>query len=227
MHPASGTEKRTSKLRCLSGSGRHIRIVLLKPMTEFKYAMNIHVLDVRGTPVPDAIVTISANGTPKARGRSRGYGNEPIKLRFNTECPQIAVKVEYKNEPVIEKIIPVAQRDVTVELSGVQMPQPEENGSKKRFAAENWAAFGFGILMLLVLFLSPIFLPATLPIYLTTAYPKILLTILSLSAAGFAAALTGFVLLEMGRDDSSYRIRAGGALAVFLIVFFWNPAGIN
>lgn len=194
---------------------------------DYKYAMNIHVLDRRGIPIPEAVVTISANGTPKAKGRSRGYGNSPTKLRFNTEAHLIAIKVEYESEPTIEKVVSVDERDVTVELPGVQMPEPDENGRSRRFVAENWAAFGFGIIMLLVLFLSPIFLPSKLPDYLATAYPKIILTILALSAAGFAAALTGFVLLEMGRDDSSYRIRAGGALAVFLIVFFWNPAGIT
>jgi hypothetical protein len=45
--------------------------------------------------------------------------------------------------------------------------------------------------------------------------------ILALAAAGFAATIPGFISVEIGTW-----LRAGGALAVFAIVYFYNPAQI-
>jgi hypothetical protein len=214
--------------QCQFITGKHAvkrRVSLPIGSMTYTYAMNIHVLDRNDVPVPGATVLVYANDSPKVRGVTRGYSNAPFKLRFNSECPSIMVRVEHPGQEPVQKEFSSTSRDVTIHLMGVKVPTPTNQGT--RFVTENWVALGFGIFMLLVLFLTPIFMPATLPGYLATAYPKILLTILALSAAGFAAALTGFVLLEMGKDDSGYKIRAGGALAVFLIVFFWNPAGIG
>lgn len=47
-------------------------------------------------------------------------------------------------------------------------------------------------------------------------------TVLALSAAGAAAAIPGFLSVTM--NLSGFAIRAGGALAVFLIVYRLNPA---
>lgn len=43
--------------------------------------------------------------------------------------------------------------------------------------------------------------------------------VLALAAAGFAATIPGFISIEIGTW-----LRAGGALAVFAIVYFYNPA---
>src|SRR4030095_7857364 len=47
--------------------------------------------------------------------------------------------------------------------------------------------------------------------------------VLSLAAAGTAAMIQGFTDLQLSATTNLF-IRAGGALAVFLIVFFFNPA---
>ncbi len=47
--------------------------------------------------------------------------------------------------------------------------------------------------------------------------------ILAIAAAGFAAMIPGFINLEF-KPVSEMLIRAGGAIAVFVIVFFFNPA---
>lgn len=47
--------------------------------------------------------------------------------------------------------------------------------------------------------------------------------VLALGSAGFAMALTGFISvnMELGKKVA---INAGGSLAVFVVVFFWDPA---
>jgi hypothetical protein len=47
-------------------------------------------------------------------------------------------------------------------------------------------------------------------------------TLLALSAAGIAAAIPGFLNLSM--DAAGLAIRAGGALAIFLLIYRLNPA---
>jgi hypothetical protein len=47
--------------------------------------------------------------------------------------------------------------------------------------------------------------------------------ILALSAAGVAAMIPGFISLEMGASQG-LALRAGGAIAVFTLVYFFNPA---
>lgn len=50
----------------------------------------------------------------------------------------------------------------------------------------------------------------------------IIKTVLALAAAGIAAVFTGFI--ELDGSFSKWTVRAGGALAVFVIVFFFTPA---
>ena len=56
--------------------------------------------------------------------------------------------------------------------------------------------------------------PATVTIYRNVT---------ALGAAGFATALTAFIAIRM-KFKAGVSLMAGGSLAVFVIVFFWNPA---
>ena len=67
-------------------------------------------------------------------------------------------------------------------------------------------------------------------IVLAVAFPKptsfqegVFRIVLSLAAAGVASMIPGFLNVELG-PSIGVLVRAGGALAVFAIVFFFNPA---
>lgn len=47
--------------------------------------------------------------------------------------------------------------------------------------------------------------------------------VLSLAASGVATTIPGFINIEVN-PTTGFLIRAGGAIAVFVIVFFFNPA---
>ena len=59
---------------------------------------------------------------------------------------------------------------------------------------------------------------------LTDPQSHILHTVLALAAGGVAAVLPGFLRLNM-KVGTKLALRAGGALAVFLVVYFCSPAG--
>jgi hypothetical protein len=78
------------------------------------------------------------------------------------------------------------------------------------------ASFAFGVVFILAILALALFVSNPTPFqYL------VFRVVLSLAAAGTAAMLPGFVEVTI-----SNWIRAGGALAVFLIVFFYNPASL-
>ena len=73
--------------------------------------------------------------------------------------------------------------------------------------------FTFGIIFVILLVLIAIMYPRP-----TIFQETIFRVLLALSAAGVAALLPGFITVKLGKF-----IRAGGALAVFAIVYFFNP----
>jgi hypothetical protein len=83
-------------------------------------------------------------------------------------------------------------------------------------SAQKIAVFAFGIIFILVMLALALFVPNP-----TSFQYLVFRVVLSLAAAGVAAMLPGFVEVEISKW-----IRAGGALAVFLIVFFYNPASL-
>ena len=78
------------------------------------------------------------------------------------------------------------------------------------------AIFAFGVIFVMVMILVAIYLPQP-----TTFQQTIFRTVLSLAAAGVGALVPGFLIIRYKNF-----LRAGGALAVFAIVFFFNPTSL-
>lgn len=79
-------------------------------------------------------------------------------------------------------------------------------------------AFIFGVTFIVLLLILAITFPKPTPFQ----YSVFRIT-LSLAVAGVAAMIPGFINLDVN-PNVGLLIRAGGALAVFVIVFFFNPA---
>jgi hypothetical protein len=80
--------------------------------------------------------------------------------------------------------------------------------------AERRLTFTFGIVFVIVMLVLAIAYPSPTPFQYT-----VFRITLALAAAGVAAMIPGFIELRI-----STFLRAGGALAVFAIVYFYNPA---
>ncbi len=79
-------------------------------------------------------------------------------------------------------------------------------------------AFGFGVAFVVALLCLAVVFPTP-----TVFQYNVFRIVLSLAAAGVAAMIPGFIELKLS-TIAGLLIRAGGALAVFVIVFFFNPA---
>jgi len=79
-------------------------------------------------------------------------------------------------------------------------------------------AFGFGVTFVVMMVVLAIKFPHPTPFQY-----NIFRIVISLATAGAAAMIPGFINVEL-EQTAGLLIRGGGALAVFAIVFFFNPA---
>jgi hypothetical protein len=82
---------------------------------------------------------------------------------------------------------------------------------------EKKLAYGFGVVFVVVLLIIAIFYPNPTEFQYT-----VFRIVLALAAAGVAAMFSGFLEVTVNKW-----IRAGGALAVFAIVYFYAPAALS
>jgi hypothetical protein len=82
---------------------------------------------------------------------------------------------------------------------------------------ERLVAFGFGVVFIVILLVLAILKPTPTPFQYT-----VFRIVLALAAGGVATMIPGFLTVTVSKS-----IRAGGALAVFLIVYFYSPAGLT
>tara|TARA_B100001964_G_C14253798_1_gene611261 strand:- start:3758 stop:4369 length:612 start_codon:yes stop_codon:yes gene_type:complete len=75
-------------------------------------------------------------------------------------------------------------------------------------------AFSFGVAFVIVLLVIAVVIPSPTPFQYT-----VFRVVLALAAAGVAAMIPGFLQVNI-----SGWLRAGGALGVFAVVYFYNPA---
>lgn len=113
---------------------------------------------------------------------------------------------EYKNLPIeidqmLLHIMKLSQGDITKELE-------EQKRRERRLA------FTFGVVFVTVILILAIFFPKPTPFQY-----DVFKIVLALAAAGVAVEIPGFLKVKVHKF-----VRAGGAIAVFVIVFFFSPA---
>lgn len=82
---------------------------------------------------------------------------------------------------------------------------------------ERFVAFGFGVVFVIVLLVLAIAFPTPTPFQYT-----VFRIVLALAAGGVAGMIPGFLTVSL-----STWLRAGGALAVFVVVYFYSPAALT
>jgi len=91
-----------------------------------------------------------------------------------------------------------------------------ENKAKDFMNADKKWSFISGVAFLIVLLIIALVKPDPSKFQYT-----VFRTVLSLAGAGIGAVLPGFLLVNVKNW-----IRAGGAFAIFVLVYFWNPAAL-
>ncbi len=121
--------------------------------------------------------------------------------------------MDNQNDTSQNRINPEIIKTESKNLSG---DDSTESLAKKKII-EQYLAYGFGIVFVSIMLAIAIFIPNPTPF----SY-MVFKIILALAAAGIAAFIPGFLDVQI-----SNFLRAGGAIAVFVIVFFFNPASLT
>src|SRR5947209_7642695 len=79
-------------------------------------------------------------------------------------------------------------------------------------------AFVFGVAFLAALLVLAVAIPNP-----TQTQFEILRIVIALAAGGVAAVIPGLLDLQL-KQGAGFALRAGGALAVFVVVYFYSPA---
>lgn len=124
--------------------------------------------------------------------------------------------VQYKSEDYWPETS--YERPIQVNVTLGQQMQNFNPSEGQMQAAQIIVAFVFGVAFVITLLVLAIKFPKPTPFQYTTFR-----VILALAAAGVAAMIPGFISLEVNAP-AGLLIRAGGALAVFVVVYYVNPA---
>jgi|SRR5579862_697430 len=191
---------------------------------QYKYAVNIHVIDKNDVPVAGAVVTILSDGKPIAKGPTSGYINSPLKLRFNTDALRVGIRVEYEGKLFAEREIAVTDRDATFTIEELEMPSPNTNSIKVHpdlidaFIIITLAtALDIFIFFMATQFINnPVF--QHLPSFVTNTYQAIWTSAVS-GAAGIGAAIVKALTRKAGQQTPNYLAYVlGTAVLVFALI---------
>lgn len=172
--------------------------------------ITVHVRDAKNNLVPSALITFFVNGVEAGKiDDSDGHAT----FQIHDRKAAVSVTVTYGNETQTAKLAQTAD-SYDFRLKDA-MADDEDPKIPSWFPA---AAFGVGVFfVLVVLLLVTLVSNPSPPTY------KIYRIVISMGCAGFATALTGFIAIKM-KFGAGILLMAGGSLAVFVIVYFWDPA---
>jgi uncharacterized integral membrane protein len=119
---------------------------------------------------------------------------------------------EIQKLPSEEREIAISLVSVAIEIGEEsEIAQPQMTSTQK---TQLWLAFTFGVVFLAIILVIAVFIPNP-----TNFQYQVFRITLALAAGGVAAVIPGILNVNIPRF-----ITAGGALAVFVVVYFYSPA---
>jgi hypothetical protein len=158
---------------------------------------------------------MGGNGPSDWKTVGRKLADELENVPPDKQISYIRGKVEELPEEMREAVshfvtaVLIAAKQGAVSMPGPQ-PTPQQPAWEKILAVVLGVLFMAAIIVLAVFFPNP-----------TSFQYQVFRIVLAIAVAGFAATIPGFLQIQL-----SNWLKAGGALAVFCVVYFYNPAQI-
>ena len=172
-----------------------------------EHALSVFVFDRNGAAIPGATVQALVGAELVAEATTKGSHDSPVRLQFSGQIRAIDLKAIVSG---IEKRVTVDAEAGTYrfDFPEVVMPRPVD--------WERIVAVVFGVMFVTTMLVIAIKFPNPTPFQYTTFR-----IVLALACAGVASVIPGVLNVSVGTW-----IRAGGALAVFVVVYFYSPASL-
>jgi hypothetical protein len=172
-----------------------------------EHAISVFVFDKNGTAIPGATVQAFVGGELVAEATTKGSLDSPVRLQFSAQIHAIDIKATVGS---VNKRVTVDAEAGTYrfDFTEVVMPRPIE--------WEKIVAVAAGVIFVSTMLVIAIKIPNPTPSQYTTFR-----IVLALACAAFASMIPGVLNVSVGTF-----VKAGGALAVFVVVYFYSPAGL-
>lgn len=181
----------------------------------FEYVVQVQVYDRAGNAVEGATVEKLSLPEREIEGAAttRGLRNQPVSFRFSSE-ENACIRARYADWISDEKIIDSNQKFLEfIAPIGKEAPSPINL---------TISSFALG-----VVFLFTLLILSTVQENPSIQARQIQLVTLCLSAAGFASGIGGLLTVNLTSKKLGYAIQATGAIAVFVITYFFAPAALK
>lgn len=175
--------------------------------------ITVYVRDTRNNLVPGSSITFFLNG--KKAGKIDDSDGHAM-FQISDRNALVSVTAKYGDETQAAKLAQTADSyEFRFNTAKDVMSDNDDPKIPSWFPA---AAFAVGVFFVLVVLVLTTLVPN--PPRTTYVIYRI---VMSMGCAGFATALTGFIAIKM-KFGAGILLMAGGSLAVFVIVYFWDPA---
>lgn len=176
--------------------------------------IRVHVLDNNGRSIPDASVSVFVSGAYIGKAIS-GAGNAGTVYTFqiSDSNADVSLKAEYKDEASQEVTLAQGVDHWKFVFNNVEVPMPRG----KSFLEEHIAGvLGVGFLLI------SIGLAIVFPNAAGYQY-RVFVATLAIAIAGVGAEIPGFLNVKLSFGKQLV-ITAAGAIAIFVLVYFYLPA---
>lgn len=131
------------------------------------------------------------------------------------KCPMCGIVVSFHQSGTPKELrVESEDHNAVAKVSGAAL---KLIGSSSAPAAyERVAVFFFGVVFIVAMLVIAVAFPEP-----TSFQYVVFRIVLALAASGVAAFVPGFLQVDVGKS-----VRAGGAIAVFVIIYFFSPAGL-
>ena len=175
--------------------------------------IRVYVTDSKGTRIPDATVNVIIDGELIATATSAidDYGTV-YTVQISDPSVGVTLEARYRNEPAQTVTLAPEADEWEFTFGNVEVPVPRE----KALWEEHIAGI-IGVVFLLITIVLAIVFPEPTPFQF-----RVFVGALAMCLSGIAAEIPGFmhVKLSLGRQLVA---TAAGALAIFLLVYFFGP----
>jgi len=175
--------------------------------------IRVHVLDKHGRPIPDATVSLFVNGAYVGKATS-GSDNAGTVYTFqinNTE-EDVSLRAEYDGEDPQDVILAPEANDWVFSFKNVEVPV----SGIKPFWQEHLPGL-FGVMFLVISILLAVFFSDP-----TKFQQRVFIGTLAVAIAGIGSEIPGFLNVKLSLG-TRLTITAAGALAIFVLVYFFGP----
>lgn len=175
--------------------------------------IRVDVRDKNGIPLPNSTVSVYVNGTYVGKAVSSSAYGGTFTIQIDNQIASVKLKAEYLNEPSQQTMLSQGTDYWEFIFDNVEVQVP----SNKPFWQEHIPGI-LGVSFLLISIILAIAISEP-----TVHQRRVFVGALAIALAGIAVEIPGFLNVKLTLGNQ-LALTAAGAVAIFVLVYFFTPA---